>query len=117
MVQQLKGQALSLQWLLSLLCYGFNPCFRNFHMLWMQPKKKGIENNECNLWKYIEHSKTKEFIMKLKGTRSPSLNKSKSNTLVAFGENKYTRIPDVNWYDLKLSLEEFPSWLSSNKFD
>ena len=55
--------------------------------------------------------------MKLKGTRSPSLNKSKSNTLVAFGENKYTMILDVNWYDLKLSLEEFPSWLSSNKFD
>ena len=35
-----KDPALSLQWLGSLLCHGFDPWSKNFHMLWAWPKWK-----------------------------------------------------------------------------
>ena len=41
MVQQVKAQVLSLQWLGSLLCRSrFDPWAGNFHMLWERPNKK-----------------------------------------------------------------------------
>ena len=40
MVQQVKDPALSLLWLASLLWRGFSPWPGNFHMLWVQPKRK-----------------------------------------------------------------------------
>ena len=46
MVQQVKYLALSLQWLESLLLGRFNPWSRNFHRLWLQPKKKDSEEKK-----------------------------------------------------------------------
>lgn len=40
MAQQVKDQALSLQWLRLLLWRGFDPWTRNFHMLWARPNTK-----------------------------------------------------------------------------
>ena len=46
MAQQVKDLMLSLLW------HRFDPCPRNFHMLWVQPKKKKKknENLEFPLW-------------------------------------------------------------------
>ena len=46
MMQQVKCLALSLQWLESLLLGRFNPWSRNFHRLWLQPKKKDSEEKK-----------------------------------------------------------------------
>ena len=43
MVQQVKDPALSLQWL------GFDPCPGNFHMPWVEPKKKQNPQTKTNL--------------------------------------------------------------------
>ena len=43
MVQWVKDEALSLQWLGSLLWHGFDPSPGNFHKSSAQPKKKRIE--------------------------------------------------------------------------
>ena len=40
MVQQGKDLALSLQWFGSVLWYRFDPWLENFHVPWVQPKKK-----------------------------------------------------------------------------
>ena len=39
-MQWVKDPVLSPQQLRSLLCHGFDPWPRNFHMMWEQPKKK-----------------------------------------------------------------------------
>ena len=44
MAQQVKDLAWLLQWLGSLLWCGFNPWPRNFHMLWVWPKNKKLNN-------------------------------------------------------------------------
>ena len=38
-VQQVKDPVLSLLWLVSPLWHGFDPWPRNFHILWVWPKK------------------------------------------------------------------------------
>ena len=46
MVQLVKDLVLSLQWLGSLLCCGFDPWPVNFHNSWGWPKKK--KKKECS---------------------------------------------------------------------
>ena len=48
MAQEVKDPVLSLQWLGSLLLYGFDPWPRNFHMLQMQPKEKKKKKKKKN---------------------------------------------------------------------
>ena len=53
--QWVKGLALSLQRLWSLLWQGFDPWPRNFHILWTGPKKLdlGEEKSELKLSKHL----------------------------------------------------------------
>ena len=53
MVQQVKDLALSLQQLRSLLWSRFDPWPRNFHMPWVQTKKKKKKRKEMEAQKAI----------------------------------------------------------------
>ena len=46
MAQQVKDLALSLQQLRSLICPGFDPWPRNFHLPWVWPKSKNKNKNK-----------------------------------------------------------------------
>ena len=52
MAQKVKDLVLSLQWLGSLLCCGFSPWPRNFHMPQAWPKKKKKSSKKIT-YKYL----------------------------------------------------------------
>ena len=54
MAQKVKDLVLSLQWLRSLLCCGFSPWPRNFHMpqAWPKKKKKKFKKNHVQIFEY-----------------------------------------------------------------